>query len=235
MTVIKSTAGANRLLAALPSKNRQKFVAACTLVDLVLGEILAEPGEHMTHVYFPMSSFISLVMPMDSHSNVEVGLVGDEGMLGISIILGGEASPLRALVLGAGSVLRMDTAMFTHELEHNPALQRELKLYHYVVMCQLVQTAACSHFHVVEARLARWLLMAQDRAHSDSFHITQEFLAYLLGVRRVGITRAASSLQNQNIIHYRRGDITILDRSGLEAASCGCYAADITSYTRIMG
>ncbi len=235
MTVINSTPGANRLLTILPHKDRQLFVAACTPVELVLGEILAEPGEHTPHVYFPMTSFISLVIPIDSHSSLEVGLIGDEGMLGTSLILGVEVSPLRALVQGAGSALRMDTAVFMLELEHNPDLQRVLKLYHYVVMCQLAQTAACTHFHVVEARLARWLLMTHDRAHSDTFHITHEFLAYMLGVRRVGVTRAATSLQNQKIIHYRRGEITVLDRSALEAASCDCYAADIVSYERMLG
>jgi CRP-like cAMP-binding protein len=235
MTVIKSTPVANRLLEALPNTERQQFVAACTQVELTSGEVLAEPGEQMTYVYFPNSCFISLVMPIDSHSNLEVGLIGDEGMLGVSLILGIEVSPLRALVQGAGSALRIDTATFTFKLEQTPALQRKLKHYHYVVMCQLAQTAACTHYHVVEARLARWLLMTHDRAHSDTFHITHEFLAYMLGVRRVGVTRAASSLQNKNLIHYQRGEITIIDRIGLEAASCGCYAADLASYTQMMG
>ncbi len=235
MTAIKSATGANRLLASVPLRQRRQFMAACTAVELASGEILAEPGEHMLHVYFPISSFISLVMPIDNHSNLEVGLIGDEGMLGVSLILGIEVSPLRALVQGAGSALRIDTATFTFKLEQTPALQRKLKHYHYVVMCQLAQTAACTHFHVVEARLARWLLMTHDRSHSDTFHITHEFLAYMLGVRRVGVTRAATSLQNQKLIHYQRGEITIIDRIGLEAASCGCYAADLASYTQMMG
>ena len=226
---------ANLLLAALPRKDREQFLANCEEVELTFAEELYQPGELIQHVYFPTGSFIILMTPIDGGANLEVGLIGNEGMLGITLILDVNVAPLQALVQGAGPALRMTAPLFLHELERSPALQLELKRYLYVSMRQLAQTAICTRFHVVEARLARWLLMTHDRAHSDHFHVTHVFLAYMLGVRRVGITKAANSLQKQKLISYRRGDITILDRIGLEAASCGCYPADKETYERILG
>jgi CRP-like cAMP-binding protein len=199
-----------------------------------LADVLCEAGETLRHVHFPLGSFISLIMPIDDTS-LEVGLVGNEGMFGAPLALGVNVSPVRAVVQGAGPALRMDAASFRRELRRSETLRRETGRYVFVHLTQLAQTAGCTRFHVVEARLARWLLMTQDRAHASTFDITQEFLAVMLGVRRVGVSNAASSLQGRNLIRYSRGRLTILDRSGLKAASCGCYQADRTAYERILG
>jgi CRP-like cAMP-binding protein len=224
----------NRLLEALPSSDLHRVLALCETVELKFADVLYTPRERLSHVYFPVRSFISLIMPVDALASLEVGLVGNEGMFGIPLVLGVDVSPVRAVVQGAGRALRMDAPVFCRELGRSQALQRETERYAFVHMSQLAQTAACTRFHVVEARLARWLLMTQDRAHGDSFHVTQEFLALMLGVRRVGVTKAASSLQQRRLIRYSRGDITVLDRRGLKAASCGCYKADRESYARIL-
>jgi len=225
----------NRLLEALPGADRRRVVASGEMVELTLGDVLYTPGERLTHGYFPLGGVISLIQVIDASDFLEVGLVGAEGMFGTPLALGVDASPVRAVVQGAGLALRIDAVALQRELGRSPALQRELARYVYVRMSQLSQTAGCTRFHVVEARLARWLLMTQDRQRSASFHITHEFLAFMLGVRRVGVTKAASALQLRRLIRYSRGDITVLDRRGLQAAACGCYRADRDTYDRILG
>jgi CRP-like cAMP-binding protein len=224
----------NLLLAGLPAADRRRLLANCERIELVAGDTLTEPGDVARDVIFPIDSFVSLIAALDG-AYLEVGLVGNEGMVGSSLILGVRVSPLRALVQGAGRAWRLDAATFTRELERSTAMRRMLNRYVYVTLGQLAQTAACTRFHFIEARLARWLLMTRDRAHSDDFRITHEFLAYMLGVRRVGVTRAASALQRRALIHYTRGSLEILDAAGLAATACSCYASDKATYAGVLG
>jgi CRP-like cAMP-binding protein len=231
----KGAAGENRLLTALPRRSRQHFLASCDQVELRFADVLCTLGETIRHVYFPTESFVSLVTALDDDARLEVGIVGDEGMLGTALILGVNRSPQHALVQGAGAALRMSAATFSRHYRQDAKLRQRLSRYVYVLMRQLAQTAACTSYHVVEARLARWLLMSRDRAHRDHFRLTHEFLAYMLGVRRVGVTQAASSLQEQGLIDYSRGAITIVDNAGLENASCACYRESNVMYAQILG
>jgi CRP-like cAMP-binding protein len=220
----------NKLLAALPAKERERFLADCTLEKLTFGTVLYEQGDRMRYVYFPTDGFISMLTTVDRHSTLEVGMIGSEGMCGYALNLGGNVSSLRALVQGTGAAWRMKTATFLRHLERMPALRKILGRYVHVILGQLSQAAACLRFHVVEKRLARWLLMTQDRAHTDTFGVTQEFLAYMLGVRRSGVTEAASVLQSHKLIRYTRGKMTILNRSRLESSACACYRSDLDTY-----
>jgi len=224
----------NLLLAGLGAGDRRRLMALCEPVELGFEDVLCEAGDRIRHVYFPTASFISLISVVDRGSNLEVGLVGAEGMLGSSLLLGVGVSSLRALVQGAGPALRMEAAQFSRELKRSAPLRERLNLYLYVLIAQLTQMAACARYHLVEARLARWLLMTRDRAQSNEFRLTQEFLAYMLGVRRAGITRAASHLQQRRMIRYSRGKMHILDARGLEGVSCECYASAAQMYARVM-
>ena len=234
MPIIRRRRPPNRLLEALPPSQSQRMLEQCEAVDLKFGEILYQPDSRIRHVYFPTDSFISLMIPVDGTGNLEVALVGSEGMLGSPLVLGVNVSPLRAIVQGKGLAWRMSAAAFTRELGRSVALRWGLHRYLQVRMCQLARAAACTRFHLVEQRLARCLLMTRDRAHSDEFHATHEMLAYMLGVRRVVVTKAANVLQTRQLIRYHRGEIWILDRIGMEAAACGCYRADRDAYDALL-
>lgn len=215
----------NRLLAALPEHQRGRILSNCDCIELRRGQVLSEPGEPIREVYFPTTCVVSLVTTLANHPGLEVWLIGSEGMIGAPLILGADLTRLHTLVQGTGTAWRMSAEAFAEALRESDALQRRLERYLDVLMSQAARMVACTRFHVVEARLARWLLMSQDRAHSNRFHVTHEVLAAMLGVRRAGVTRAAMVLQGCNLIDYRRGDVTILDRPGLLAAACDCYAA----------
>ncbi len=223
MRVASRAPAANSMLAALPRKQYQRLLTGLESVALTFGEVLHEPGERIQHVYFPSDSLVSLLTLVEGHLALEVGMVGSEGMVGVPLYLGTDVSPVRALVQGAGAAMRMKSARFSEEIRKSPQLQRELSRYTRALMAQITQTAACNRFHVVQARLARWLLMTRDRVRSDEFRLTHAFLGHMLGVRRVGVTTAARALQKRKLIAYSRGKISILDHRRLERAACSCY------------
>lgn len=214
---------ANSLLAALPRRDYQRLLSGFEPVTLTFGEILYEQGKPIRHVYFPTDSLVSLLTLIEGHMALEIGLVGREGMLGIPVALGEKLSPVRALVQGTGTALRMSSTRFRTEYVKYGSLHRELNRYIHERIVQITQTAACNRFHPVEGRLARWLLMTRDRMGTNHFRLTQELLGNMLGVLRVAVTKAASALQRRKLIHYGRGNISILDGPGLEAAACRCY------------
>lgn len=209
-------------------------MAGCERVELVNNEVLSKSGEQIRHVYFPIDSSISLINSLDHTDNLEIALIGNEGMHDISPVLGIDISPLDASVQAEGSALRMNAVTLRHELQQNPSLLHSLNCYLEVRKIQLTQLAICNRYHLVEARLARRLLVALDMSNSSLLQLTHELLGHMLGVRRVSITKAATSLQERKIIHYNRGDITVLNRPLLEAAACECYQADKLAYNRNM-
>lgn len=214
---------ANRMLAALPHAEYMRLLPGLEPLTLRLGEVIQEAAAPIRHVYFPVDCVVCLLAPADDHQALEVGLVGHEGMVGISLALGVGVSSVRVLVQESGTAMRMKAARFTQEFRQCPQLQRELYRYADAKLALARQVAACNQFHAIEPRLARWLLMTSDRATSRELSLTQAFLAGMLGVRRATISEAVAPLQSRNLLRYARGKIRILDRRGLEAAACACY------------
>lgn len=223
MTGAKQVSVPNRLLRALPRKDYQKLLPVLEPVRLAFGEILYESHAQIRYVYFPNDCFVSMLTTVDAGRAAEVGLIGPEGMVGIPMALGVAASPFRAVVQGGGTAMRLKTAEFRRYFSASAGLKREVFLFTHLLMIQIAQTAACNRFHVVTQRMARWMLMTRDRVNSNEFRITQDFLALMLGVRRVGVSLAMGGLRERKLIVYRRGTITIIDHEGLAAAACGCY------------
>ena len=213
----------NRILANLPRNSSQRLLTQLEAVSLKFRQVLYEPGRSIRHVYFPIDCLISLLTTVDKRRSLEVGMVGNEGMAGMPFILGVGVSGVRALVQGQGDALRMAAAPFRIEFARNRPLQEALYRYNYALMAQISQTAACNRFHDAEERLARWLLMTRDRVGTDEFSLTHVFLAHMLGLRRVGVTEAASALRQRKLINYQRGRIQLLDVKRLKASSCSCY------------
>lgn len=231
----KYLAQANRLLAALPAESRALFLEHCELVDLNRQDVLTLAGQTTDYAYFPIDSFIASILKLEDASDVQFGLTGNEGMVNVSLVLGISVASTTSVVQGAGRAYRISQHELQEQLKSTPGLRDVLHNYVALRMDQLAQNMACASCHSVEQRLARWLLMAQDRAHSSELLLTHEVLAFMLGVRRESVTQAASSLQKQALISYSRGDIMLLDEPGLKAVACECYQTNLTIYERAMG
>lgn len=214
----------NHLLAALPAVDLASFAGHLELVPMPLGEMLYEPGGQLLYAYFPTTSIVSLHYVMESGASAESAGVGNEGVVGVSLFMGGETTPSSAVVLSAGHAYRLASRLLKQEFTRGGALQRLLLRYTQALITQMAQTAVCNRHHTIEQQLCRWLLLTLDRVPTNELVMTQELVANMLGVRREGITEAAGRLQNANIIRYRRGHIAVLDRTVLETRTCECYA-----------
>ncbi|MET0351135.1 MAG: Crp/Fnr family transcriptional regulator [Rhizobacter sp.] len=225
----------NRMIERLPHRDRRHLLAQCEKVSLERAGSLWEAGSPAPYVHFPIDCNVALLAHLPGHPALEIAMVGHEGLVGAHVVLGAVSAPWQAKVLGAGEAWRIEARAFREEILHSAALDIGMRRYLHVLMTQLSTSASCARFHTIAPRLARWLLMCQDRAPSAQLTATHEWAAAMLGVRRVGVTAAAGSLQRQGLIAYHRGDLTIVDRPGLEAAACSCYAADRKDYDTSFG
>ena len=224
----------NHLLAAFPSAEYERIEADLELVPMPLGQVLSESGGRMHHVYFPTTCIVSLLYVLQDGSSAEIGVVGNEGIVGISLFMGGDTTPSRAVVRSAGHAYRLPAPLLQQEFNRGGAAMRLLLRYTQSLMTQMTQTAVCNRHHSLEQQLCRCLLLSLDRISGPSLTMTQELIASMLGVRREGVTEAAGKLQRAGFIRYRRGHIDVLDREGLEQAVCECYGAVQTEFRRLM-
>ena len=224
----------NHLLAALPADVQSRLFPELELVDMPYGKVLYESGDTMQYVYFPIDSIVSLLYVMENGASAEVSVVGNEGFVGMALLMGGDSTPSQALVQSAGHAYRLLAHLFKQEFHRHGEMLVLLLRYTQALITQMAQTAVCNRHHSVDQQLCRWLLLSLDRLASSELSMTQELIANMLGVRREGVTEAAGKLQQAGLIHYRRGKITVLDRPRLEARTCECYQVVKTEFDRLL-
>jgi CRP-like cAMP-binding protein len=224
----------NHLLAALPQAELQRWRPLLELVDMPLGQVLYESGSTLEHVYFPTDAIVSLLYVMENGASAEIAVVGNEGLVGISLFMGGGSTPSRAVVQSAGQGFRLDAAHMKQEFDRAGPVMHLLLRYTQALITQMSQTAVCNRHHSLDQQLCRWLLLSLDRLQGSQLQMTQELIANMLGVRREGVTESALKLQNAGLIRYARGRISVLDRPGLEQRSCECYAVVKKEYDRLL-
>jgi CRP-like cAMP-binding protein len=232
--MLKGDPKANHLLAVLPKMEWARIEPHLVEVDLPLGEVIYESGGQLEHVYFPTTSIISLLYVMEDGASAEIAIVGHEGIVGVSLFMGGETTPSRAIVQSAGRAWRLNARMLKDEFNRGGPMQRLLLRYTQALITQMAQTAVCNRHHSIDQQLCRWLLLSIDRLPSNELRMTQELIANMLGVRRSGVTAAALKLQNAGLIRYSHGHITVLDRPGLEVHVCECYAVVKREFDRLL-
>jgi CRP-like cAMP-binding protein len=235
MPMSATETAANQLIDRLPAAAARTLLAACQPIDLEFGQVVAEAGAPVSRVLFPTTAIISVTARVNGHKPLEMGMIGYEGLLGATLALGVQRQPMPAIVQGSGVALEIPVAGFQRQLKDSAALMRIVQGYLFVLAEQLAQTAACNAFHEVSARLARWLLMMDDRARGNPLELTHLFLSDMLGVRRSAVTIAAGHLQEKQLIRYARGHIQVLSRPGLESVACECYPAALNAYQRQFG
>ena len=224
----------NRLLSSLPDAEWKRWSASLEAVEMPLGEVIYEPGVALKYVYFPLTSIVSLLYVMENGASAEIAVVGNEGIVGVSLFMGGESTPSRAVVQSAGSGCRLSANLMKVEFNRAGPVLHLLLRYTQALITQMAQTAVCNRHHSLDQQLCRWLLLSLDRLQGDELIMTQELIANMLGVRREGVTEAAFKLQKAGLIRYSRGHITVLDRAGLEARTCECYAVVKREYDRLL-